>query len=372
MTRLTHSSKQRRLTAEGLEERRMMAGDVGVEMFGGVLMIDGDDLGNAVQVAKLNNGNLEIRGLSADGGLTRINGGFGAFTVPAANVRGMDINLGDGDDDLYLNTSAGTTGNRIYLADDLNVRMQGGDDFVKIQNMDIGGETDVRMDRDPSSSLAPIGFDFTGGDDRVEVYNSGLGDADFDMGDGDNEVKFGSFYTPYGYATWSSTDSLELTSGDGVDDFDLQNVFASDNLFFSMGGGNDTFDADGLRSYQGWTYVNGAAGRDDISLANVTTGRSLVLLGEEGSDEIAVTNGSVGEDMLIDTGDGNDVVAVENVDVAESLFADLGDGNDTLGLLRTTAASAELHGGRNTRFGQDSLTMTWSRFGSRTTTGWER
>ena len=124
MSRLSHTSKQRRLRGEGLEDRRLMAGDVGVEMFGGVLQISGDELGNAVQVAKLANGNLEIRGLSADGGLTRINGSFSAFTVPESAVHGMDVDLGDGDDALYLNTSAGAAGNRITIDGDLTVRMQ--------------------------------------------------------------------------------------------------------------------------------------------------------------------------------------------------------------------------------------------------------
>ena len=117
---------QRNLRIEAMEERRMMAGDVAVDIIDGELKIDGDAAGNAVQVSQLQNGDLEIRGLSKDGGLTRINGNFNPFTIPAEHVQSMDINMGDGDDDLYLNTNSGFSTNKIRLPGNLNIDMEGG------------------------------------------------------------------------------------------------------------------------------------------------------------------------------------------------------------------------------------------------------
>jgi hypothetical protein len=145
-----------------LEDRTTPAGNVTAFVRGGVLFVQGDDLANAIQVAKTGEKSVFLR--SADG-TTTINGQlapqwFGDIT------RGYDIQLNGGDDTLEL----------VKVRAKRGLRIEGG------AGADVITLFQVRSDRQTDI----LGQD---GNDQVTITDSTLkGKTAVDLGAGDDRI----------------------------------------------------------------------------------------------------------------------------------------------------------------------------------------
>ncbi len=97
------TERRKRLRLESLEARRLLAGNVGVDVVEGNLLIRGDRLSNGIEVRQLQDGSgaFVIRGLiSEDGEVTTVNG---EASVTVDGVTGnVQARMGAGDDVLYV------------------------------------------------------------------------------------------------------------------------------------------------------------------------------------------------------------------------------------------------------------------------------
>lgn len=380
----TNNRDRRSLQFESLSARQLMAGDVGVAMEGGVLTLDGDDLANAVQISRLSNGDLEIRGLSGSDGLTSVNGQYGPVTVPG-DIKGLVANLGDGDDQLYVNPT-GETGEQLVIDGEMRIQTQGGDDDVQIRNTRVTGDASITTDRTGRRFLA--GSDYSGGDDNIDVTRFIVsGDLDVDTRGGNDTVNFGPAHASSGTHLFNITKGeTRLETGDGDDTLTADLFFGSDQVFIYTGGGDDSVDMQRTYAYGGPLTIVTGNGDDSVSLSDISfywNNQSPMYAGNPDSDlYVATGRGNdvvvlddvdvlTGELMVV-TEDGQDDVRMRDVHVRDHLFADLGDDDDRLEIGSSSAGEATLDGGDSSRQG-DSLTLSrGNSFDSLVRAGWEK
>ncbi len=160
----------RRLFVEGLENRRLLAGDVTVTRSGADLIVTGDNLSNTISIESDGNGGVRVNGFndasaqptsingtpngtfqsSAFSGavIVNMNGGDDEVRLTRLQVSTASINLGEGNDDLVVGLqAAGETrfGNstpvRLSVANNLTIIGAGGDDDIRLQSVYVGGST---------------------------------------------------------------------------------------------------------------------------------------------------------------------------------------------------------------------------------------
>lgn len=371
---LLQRNVNRRLRMEGLEERQLMAGDVAVSMFGGELMINGDEAGNAVMVSKLNDGGFKISGLWTDGAYTTING---QSETTVNGVNGMHIDLDDGNDQLYINNTY--SGNDLVVNGDLNIKTGGGDDQVRIINTTVTGKASIVTDQD-SATGSPWWNDQPSGDDNVTldgliVYD----DMDIKTGKGSDSVNFDSFFTN-NYPQWNVVDQLSIDTGVGTNDgdtVDMDYVFAHESINVLTGNGDDHIHTKHANAVEG-IYMSTYGGQDTVDVDysdymnwnGIGSAAHLSINTGSGSDNVTLDHVDVRGSVALTTGSGNDTVEMNDVHAHDAIYADLGAHSDTLKIRNSSAASAYLYGGSNWR-GSDSIELTDNAFGSLDKDGWE-
>jgi hypothetical protein len=225
-----HTSKRKRpimtqsidLTAEKLETRQMMAGDVSVSVNSGDLIIEGDD----------GNNELIIQGTGVDGefALYAANGtsvnGYSSIVV-AGVTDDIRIHLRDGNNKLGLN--------RVDVPDDLRIRLGNGDDEVAIENLAVGDDADIR----------------TGGGDDAIMFRRGRINDRFTIrtGAGADEIGLSEV----------GSDRTAINTGRSADEVAVVDSVFNDKAIVSMGAGDDLlFFAANI----GRLRANGSAGVD--------------------------------------------------------------------------------------------------------------
>lgn len=256
----------RRLTAQPLENRRLMAGDVSVDWDYSPgrtsydISIDGDGAANGVEVRELASGQIQIRGVNRGGSSTTINGrdritlpsrvgnsrlddifadmGRGSdsllvrdLTLDAFAGARMEIQTGNGHDivdlqnveirnDLVIRDSTGDSGgDTIRLtgveADDLFINTYGGDDTITIRSTDIYDLVEINTH---------------GGSDTVDVSNLDAWRMNVNTGSGDDDLLMRSV----------QLETLNADLGSGTDFF--RPIYVRASGIVSGGGNIDTFD----------------------------------------------------------------------------------------------------------------------------------
>ena len=147
--------------------------------------------------------------------------------------------------------------------------------------------------------------------------------------------------------------AVEARMENGNDSLTLVDVQVANDLYVSLGEGNDFMSTSGVNSVGANATIEGGAGADTINLtgmvvfedtfvdgglgvlvaeiAGADLGKGLTVLSDAGADRIRVSNSTIGEMVAIDTKGGNDTVSLVN-SMSFSVFvqADLGTDSVTV------------------------------------------
>jgi hypothetical protein len=354
---------RKRLRLESLESRRLLAGDVGVDVVDGNLLIRGDRLSNAIEIrqAQDGSGDFVIRGLETEDGVaTTVNG------EESARVDGVTGDvlaaLQAGDDVIYIHDAD--------LPRNLVVRTGSGADTVLVGGLPrgdapvpeplppeqidaalTGGDVDgvpgeptpvdpVPILPIPNVTIAGSARVTTsGGQDRI-----GMGSVDVGRNLVINTGRHDDFLTlglnelpgPIDDAAVRVVDeipgislplhvrgSMRLNTGRGADSAWLESVHVNHNLRANLGLGDDVFAFD-WGAVAGHVEVHGTRGNDIIALAHLKA-----------------------EQIAIRAGRGDDGVGLAEVK-AGRIGVGMGSGNDQMRVANTAARVARFHGGGGT------------------------
>lgn len=212
------------LGIESLEQRKMLAGDVSVNVSGDNLIIKGDNADNEIYVYE-NGGNVWVDGLngttlskdatsnSFDTGISatglnklkvKLKGGDDTLEVYDVTVNKTNINLGKGDDSLDVD---GITSGAKFVA-----KTGQGDDLVLLDDDVFNGKAKLNT-----------------GSGADEVYVAVNGDVDYNgrtvakLGSGDDYLRVNT-----AGLLGSTSERISLDGGSGAgDELDSGNVFTS-------------------------------------------------------------------------------------------------------------------------------------------------
>ncbi len=281
------------------------ANDVSVRVVGSEVLVQGDAGPNQVIVRQAANGSLTIFGR----GGTLVNGSS-AVTISSA-VNSLEMRMGAGDDrvvlqnlslpgdlDIYLgagnNRVAGQSGNNIVGC---SVDIYGGDqrDIVTLANWTVGGDLDI---------------DLFNGSSQVNVQNSTIGRSlGVYGGNQADRVTLGelSVGIDVDVETFSSRDivnisavgarSLDVLTGNGVDEVMLSNLVLSTDLDVLTGNGDDSVAIDAVLAERDVDVLLGA-GNDVLVVAGLTAFRELLLNGQLGEEDTLIASGLEGGEEI--------------------------------------------------------------------------
>lgn len=285
MNGMYQRSYVRRLVAEQLETRAMLAGNVNVSKDGDTLVVRGDGSDNGVFIQRVDDNRYQVTGVSDLGGdPTSINGVSGG----SRTVSGVKH---------------------------IEVRLRGGDDLLG-----IGQDTAALQDL--AEELAGLGT-FTPGTTartfirgRLEIQGGSGADAvglfvkvnkvtEIDLGDGQDSLAIEASH--FG-------DDLLIEGGSHIDNLRVRDTFIDDLLFIDLQGGADELSVQNVEAHH--AIVEGGSGGDVVEIDNLDVNRELKVFLEDGDDELTLTasrgrkailRGGSGDDTLIRTGnDFND------------------------------------------------------------------
>ena len=294
------------LSLEGLESRRLLAGDVTIidNSFGGTLEIIGDSADNFLVA---NQGGaadtLTFTGVPTAGGPTTINGSTNPFTIDLVNfdgeIRIINADLGDGDDLFFFE-------NATVLAD-INANMGGGDDDLEFSNTQVAGTVVATNAEDVTMDTFFVIDDVSVTGDQLGVID--IFDARFD----------------------NSSVTIASTSGNNgtSENINIVNSDIEDNLTITMDRAGRAWVTEG--SVGGNLIVNtNRGGSHDINVERNNVGGALSITTRGGGDQIHLGSQTITGGASIVSGGGADSITLDSVTVDRGdLFVNAGGGNDT-------------------------------------------
>ena len=222
------AAKKRRLGLQNLETRKMMAGDISVDIDISGSRIDveltGDGAANGVEVRQVND-MLRITGLTQGGAPTTINGNSVQY-IPTKVFTGsswrtlddLTIKLGNGDDQVIIRD----VNMQHHSHSDLRIETGRGND--RITMMDVNVLNDMRL----------LDHSTDDGNDYWWMRNVNVGDRlEADMGDGADTF----------VASYTDARTMDIDSGRHNDYVSLFGIDV-DNLDVALRSGNDTLRID--------------------------------------------------------------------------------------------------------------------------------
>ena len=276
--------RARKLRVESLERRRLLAGDVAVEVVDGDLVVTGDDLDNEITIEQTGSGEYEVTGL--DG--TTVNGETDFV------AEGVDddfrISMGGGGDSVSV---IGET----TVPDDLEIETGAGDDDVEIRDaVHVGDDVEIETD---------------GGKDTVRIGGGG-GDEGDDGGvriDGETEIETGA-----------DDDSVDIRNNVDIgDDLEIETDDGMDTVRIVGGEGGVRVD--------GETEIETDDGDDTVNITDVLFAGAFELETGDDDDEAVICSNTFESDVELDGEDGFDELAtdlVENGGVVIEGFEEIG------------------------------------------------
>lgn len=340
---------------EALETRQLMAGDVWADVVRGHLIIQGDAADNQIAVVSGDApGKVVIVGLEG----THVRLRSDAPPAPPA----------DG-----ANPPAVSSVTVEGVRRDVIVRMDAGDDLVRIDKLQVRGDLSISLGEGRDTLLAglpapaarsgsPARIDLRRpptaavgvggtlrvrggeGDDVVRIAGAGIGGSLVVAADeGDDRVVVGLPPEPRG------TQNIETIDDPPSIPPAPPAVTVRHAVKIRLGEGNDQFRLGGLVAKS--VEVAAGAGDDLIALSRLSAAAYLEVKGDEGHDAVVLSGVRAGV-AAIDLGAGND-----QADVVDSAFmalgVRLGQGDDALRLQDVRARWALLSGG----LGDDALEL---------------
>lgn len=313
---------RKRLRLEPLEHRQMMAGNVTASISNGDLIVDGDDLNNAITIESAGTNTVQVRGFNDTlGSATSVNGSPNALQI-----------------------FSGFTGSVV-------VRINGGDDLVRVTNLVVNGS--VIVDLAGGADEAVLGRDSATGDLRFAATPSGplyvTGGVVITAGAGNDNVVQSDLHIQDGGTTdlGAGNDTLTVRRPPSS----AANVEYAGSYFMLPGDGDDSLNVTGL-VVGGSLTVDDATGvttlnmtsmgvgvnfsvftdqlNDQINISATNTHQTLNIVTEGGADYVNVS--AIADLFLLNTGAANDDVHISSASIDE-LSLQLGLGNDALDLL---------------------------------------
>ena len=314
---------------ECLEQRQMLAGDVGVALSGDTLVVSGDDDGNRIEVV------IDANTITLEGRGTDINGGRDPVVFNADDVAQIDVDLFGGNDrfEFVTDGDAGAIGDSLEAIqvftgdgnDQVTFELTDWESGLDLLNVGTGNGNDrFTFEADNFDAFFDDGFGlFTGeGSDRVEIELGNSSDIDaeaffVDSGGGrdrlnlqlDRSEIFGERIDlltggDRDQVNFEIVDSgleaevLNIDTGNDSDRLEIElsefsEVSAQDSLFVSTGSGDDrvniTAEEQAFIETEFLINISTGEGRDQIELA----ADGGILVSEE--------------DLVIDSGNGDDL-----------------------------------------------------------------
>lgn len=186
----------RRCSFEGLEQRRMMAGDVVVKMSGENLIIAGNRLDNAITItAGAIPGQVIVTGVTAGGAPTKINGTPNGATTLNNFFGDLKVNMAAGKDSLIING--------VTVRGNTTINSGRGIDTLQISNTTANGNLKVKLGN---------------GSDTLTVSTTNVaGKTTIKAGTGNDVVAVSNF----------TSNKLKINGGKGNDQVNLVSVTAA-------------------------------------------------------------------------------------------------------------------------------------------------
>jgi hypothetical protein len=304
----------RRCRLEVLEDRRLMAGDVSARIDHGNLIVRGDNADNGIQIlGGLAPGEVRVLGTQVFGIDTRVNGVVGAaVTLTGFNGR-IDIALDGGSDNVRIEsfTSRGITA-------DLG---RGTSNRFELYNHTVTGDLSVK-------SLE--------GNDQV-IMNGDVvnGSLSFDLGDGSNNVN----------STGGSVGrDAKYRAGRGADSFTIASMFVGGAITANLGDGQNNFFCINLQSDR--VDYRGGKNADSVYFEVGDFNWVTVDVGQ-GDNKVDLHGPRLSRDLYVKCGSGNDTVLGDENTIGGNAKIELGDGNNSLRFLMDVKGDFAIRGGRN-------------------------
>ena len=236
-------AKTRKIHFEGLEDRRLMAGDVTVGLVKGEAVVTGDGASNAVWIREISANTYRVEGQVHAGSATKVNGK--AFVDIYTRQDDLRVDMGKGNDSLWIGNKAGAAA---MTVEDLTIKMGNGSDYLHLGNLQVYDKFDpVNITMGDESSLD--------GDDEIDMGNVAFAaSVNILMGKGVDECEMRNV---------TIRDDLSIDTGSGNDEVELASVTA-DEFFIKLGSGDDTLELEKVKARR--TTADGGAGRDTLQL----------------------------------------------------------------------------------------------------------
>jgi hypothetical protein len=297
------SLSRRRLSIESLESRTLMAGNVTASVVSGSLVVQGDDLSNAVTIQQTSPGTFRLVTFQIDGAPTLINGSsdndqtfsgvtadvniamaggndqvrINAVNGPALIGRNFNVNGGTGVDNLNATVRVGQTqGGYVIVRNTFmnlvdssvpkNLVTSG--DSISLSNVVVGGDVTVTGRAvDDSVAMArlqarSVSVETGGGRDTVRLVEGSqiAGDVRILTGDGEDFVRIGSLSaanltinlgrfapsTPSAgighvsiFGQTNIRHVVRITGSERADNMTIDGLHAGDAFFAWLSAGND-------------------------------------------------------------------------------------------------------------------------------------
>jgi hypothetical protein len=315
--------RRRSLGIEVLEERRVMAGNVGaIVHFGGHLDLTGDNVANAV----------EVRGTGIPGEVlitplqqTTVNGSTSPIVFSGV-IGNFSANMNGGNDEIYVKD--------IAFGGDGRIQGHAGADTIRVGawvaygttgtgDVSFGGKLVVDEQHDSSAADA----------DNIFLGRLTVGTRLDVQGDLGND--FVEIYDLLAYGSVDGVPTLNLRGHDGSDVFNVAYATVYGNMNVStdsQGTGHDLYSM--ITSVvHGYAYIDVWHGSNTVALNANQFLLTLEIYSEIGNDSITLTNSFCNKKVTISgffTENGNDSYTVEGNTISERLYIQSNNGNDTI------------------------------------------
>lgn len=260
---------------------------------GELLVIQGDNLANRITIARANNGDVLVTGRQG----TTVNG-LPALRLRLPTINAVEVMMNGGDDDVVING--------MQIANDLSVNLGEGNDALRSGTLatSIGGNLNVAGEA---------------GNETVRLANWSIaGDAVIDGQVGSLNSQLSGLTV--GFALTVVGDELR----------DIVTI-------------SETTTGD-------YFYIETKGGNDSVSLSMIA-GLGAMISTDMGADVVSLTDVSAQEDIGVFTGTENDRVSFENVASAKNITVSLDAGTDSF---TGTTVFAELDAVFEGGFGTDT------------------
>jgi hypothetical protein len=255
----------------------MLDGTVTSVLQGRTLVLDGDDLNNAIQISVVD-GRIRIEGQD-NSGPTIVTG---VTSVPVASVGNVRIRMGRGDDCVGIGRLDDTAVTSVF-ASDFSIDLGEGNNAVG-----IGRAFGLGSDSGDVSIRGGVSVWAGNGSDSIELRGATLtGDLCVSLGDGRNSLLFmGPNPGQIGDPNWVTIGrNMRVCSGSGNDTIQLVGFNVGLDVDLQLGGGDNTVSAGG--SPGAATNIIGRdlsvvtkSGNDWVSTVALEARRVTLLLGD--------------------------------------------------------------------------------------------